>query len=80
MSALESMIAGEFRNPQFASLATITEDGLPWTRYVMIVGDNDLTLRCATLVTARKVDQVERNPEVHLSCGIMNPMDMKPCY
>jgi general stress protein 26 len=59
-------------------LATVTEDGKPWVRYVMAAADDEMTLRCATFVGARKVAQIARNPEVHLTCGITDPTVMKP--
>ena len=78
MSELKTKITESLKTLQLANLATITADGLPWTRYVMIAGDDDLTLRCATFLAARKVGQIEKNPEVHLSCGLLNPMEIKP--
>lgn len=80
MSELKAKLTEGLKKLQLANLATITAEGLPWTRYVMIAGDNDLTLRCATFLSARKVVQIRQNPEVHLTCGVMNPMEMKPYY
>jgi general stress protein 26 len=68
-------ILGEF---QMSSLATITQDGKPWVRYVMTVASKDLTIRCATFKNARKVKQTARNPEVHLTCGITDPKKTGP--
>ena len=59
--------------PQLASLATLTEEGKPWVRYVMTAGDKDLTLRFASYLGSRKVAQMKRNPEVHLTCGVTSP-------
>jgi len=42
------------RQIQLACLATLTEEGKPWVRYVMAVSDDDLTVRCATFAAARK--------------------------
>ncbi len=78
MSELKTKITERLKKRQLANLATITADGSPWTRYVMIAGDDDLILRCATFLAARKVGQIEQNPEVHLSCGVINPMEIKP--
>lgn len=80
MNELKVKVAEGLKNLQLANLATLTADGLPWTRYVMIAGDNDLTLRCATFLSARKVGQIEKNPEVHLTCGVLNPMEIGPYY
>lgn len=78
MSELKERIYAILKEPQLAGLATITEDGKPWVRYVMIMASEDLTTRCATFVTARKVGQIENNPEVHLTCGTTSPTEMVP--
>ena len=78
MSELKERIYAILKEPQLAGLATITEDGKPWVRYVMTLASEDLTIRCATFVTARKVAQIEKNPEVHLTCGVTNPSEMVP--
>jgi len=78
MSDLKSRIQGILQQPQLAGLATITQDGKPWVRYVMTAGSPDLTVRCATHTSARKVKQIARDPEVHLTCGVTNPMKMAP--
>ena len=80
MSDLKNRITEGLKKLQLANLATITTDGLPWTRYVMISGDDALTLRSATLIGARKVEQIGKTSEVHLTCGVLNPMEMKPYY
>jgi general stress protein 26 len=78
MSDLKERLSAILGQPQLAGLATITEDGKPWVRYVMTVADENLEIRCATFITARKVKQIEVNPEVHLTCGITNPQEMVP--
>ena len=78
MSDLRSQIGEILGSLQLASLATVTEDGKPWVRYVMIVADEDLTVRFATFRAARKVKQIEKDCEVHLTCGVTDPGDMKP--
>ncbi len=78
MSDLKDRITSMLLKPQLAGLATVTEDGKPWVRYVMIAASDDLTIRCATFIGARKVKQIEKNPEVHVTCGIANPMEMAP--
>ena len=80
MSELKEQIVGELKTLKLANLATVTEAGLPWTRYVMMAGDGDLTLRCATFLGARKAAQIKKNPEVHVTCGVLNPMEMTPYY
>jgi general stress protein 26 len=74
---LKQRILDILKQLQLSSLATVTEDGKPWVRYVMAVADDDLTLRCATFVNARKVAQIQNNPEVHLTCGVSDPTVMK---
>jgi general stress protein 26 len=56
-----------------ASLATVTEDGKPWVRYVSPQISKDLTLRIATSVTSRKATHIRKHPEVHLTCGVTDP-------
>ena len=78
MTELKSEILNIINKPTLANLATITEDGKPWTRYVMMIADDNLTIRCATFVGARKVAQIQKNPEVHLTCGVTNPEERGP--
>lgn len=66
--------------PQLSSLASMTLDGKPWTRYVMIQSDAQGRLQTATCIEARKVKQVEQNPEVHLTFGINDPQDLSKPY
>lgn len=78
MSDLKQRILDIVHRPQLASLATLTEMGNPWVRYVVTVGDGDLVLRCATFKKSRKVEQIEKNPDVHLTCGVNNLTEMVP--
>ncbi len=64
--------------PHLHSLATVTESGLPWVRYVMAVGYEDLSIQFATNITSRKIAQFRANPDVHLTCGVGNFMEMAP--
>jgi general stress protein 26 len=73
MATLKDHILEIISKPQLASLATVTEDGRPWVRYVMATGDKDLNLRFASFLTSRKVEQMKKNPEVHLTCGVTSP-------
>ncbi|MEW6443101.1 MAG: pyridoxamine 5'-phosphate oxidase family protein [bacterium] len=73
MANLEERIQKIFHRPQVAALATTTEDGKPWVRYVAPFGDHDFTLRFASFLDSRKVEQIRRNPEVHMTCGISSP-------
>jgi general stress protein 26 len=78
MSELKKKILDVTTRLQLSGFATITEDGRPWVRYVMTVGGDDLSMRFATTVCARKVKQIALNPEVHITCGVVNPMKMTP--
>jgi general stress protein 26 len=78
VSDLAERISSILTQPQLSGLATITSDGKPWVRYVMTVASEDMVIRCATFVKARKVKQIEKNPEVHLTCGVTDPKEMVP--
>ena len=78
MSDIKERILQVLGQPQLSALATVTADGKPWVRYVMAVSDNNMTIRFASFVGERKIEQIKRNPEVHLTCGVTNPTDMKP--
>ena len=56
-----------------ASFATVTEDGKPWTRYVVVKADEELNIWFATFLNSRKVLQIAKNPEVHLTLGVNDP-------
>jgi len=78
MSDLKERILAILGKPQLAGLATIAQDGKPWVRYVMTVASEDMTIRCATFVSARKAKQIKKNPEVHVTCGVTDPQKMGP--
>jgi general stress protein 26 len=78
MSIVQKRISTIVQHPQLACLATITHEGKPWVRYVVCEGREDLTMRFATFSSSRKVTQIWKNPEVHLTCGVTSPADMKP--
>jgi len=78
MPNLKDRILDLVKAPFLAGLATITKDGKPWVRYVILEASDDLTFRCSSFVNARKVPQIKSNPEVHLTCGIAVPTDMGP--
>ncbi len=63
-----------------ASLATITEDGAPWVRYVMGTIDDGMTIRFATSLHSKKVSQIRANPKVHLTCGNIDPSVDAPYF
>lgn len=73
MSSLQQRIVEMLRTPQLACLATITQEGKPWVRYVFCEGGEDMSISFATFVSSRKVVQIKNNPEVHLTCAANNP-------
>jgi len=73
MDDVRDIILGIIGRPFLCSLATITEDGKPWTRYMMGIGSDDMTIRFSSFVNARKAEQIRRNPEVHITCGVSDP-------
>ena len=78
MDDLKERILDIIRKPQLSGLATINDEGKPWVRYVMTVGSEDMTIRLATFVKARKAGQIAANPEVHIICGVSSLTEMKP--
>ncbi len=75
MSALENRIRLFLSRPRHAALATLTENGAPWVRYVTVYADEALTLRFCTAASTRKAQQIRRHPAVHLVCGELQPPD-----
>jgi general stress protein 26 len=70
MSELQDKIRAVFDQPVIAGLATVTAEGRPWVRYVVVVAaEPDLSLRFTTFLGSRKVVQIQANPEVHLTAG-----------
>jgi general stress protein 26 len=78
MAELKEKIHNLITTPALAAFATLTHDGRPWVRFVMIVADEDLTVRFATYVESRKVAQIAENPNVHLTAGNRNLSEMGP--
>jgi len=70
MSELKKKILAKMDRPTLCALATITEDGKPWVRYVTPMADEDLNIWMATFIISRKVGQIRKNPEVHLTVGV----------
>jgi general stress protein 26 len=60
---------------QTAALATINAAGAPWVRYVTISADPDFTLRFCTSLGSRKAKEIAVNPDVHVTCGNLQPPD-----
>ncbi|NJM54795.1 MAG: pyridoxamine 5'-phosphate oxidase family protein [Verrucomicrobiae bacterium] len=78
MANLKERILDMLKEPTLACLATITEDGKPWVRYVIIEASDDMTLRFPSPDWGRKNLQIQHNPEVHLTCGITLKTDAGP--
>lgn len=70
---LKKKIMAKLTGPTLCSLATLTEDGRPWVRYVTPFADENLTIWMATFLGSRKVSQIKKNPEVHLTTGVTTP-------
>ena len=66
---LKEKILAKLTGPTLCTLATVTEDGKPWVRYMILSADEHLTIWGATFVSFRKVGQIRKNPEVHLTTG-----------
>lgn len=78
MADLKERILEIIKQPQLSGFATVTEEGNPWVRYVMAVGGDDMEIRFASFVSARKVKQIARETEVHLTCGVTDPTKIAP--
>ena len=71
MTDLKQKLLTKMQGPNVWSLATVTEDGKPWVRYVSpTLIDPDLTIWVATFASSRKVAQIRNNPQVHLTMGM----------
>ena len=73
MSDIKEKILEKMKAHTLASFATVTEDGKPWTRYVVVKADDQLNVWFATFKNSRKTIQIEKNPEVHLTLGVSEP-------
>jgi len=80
MPTLKERILDVVKPPCLAGFATTTKDGKPWVRYVLPEASADLTFRFCSYADARKIAQIESNPEVHLTCGITDPTNMAQPY
>jgi len=70
MDELKKKILDKMKDLTLASLATVTEDGKPWARYVVVKADENMNIWFATFKTSRKVRQISDNPDVHLLLGV----------
>jgi general stress protein 26 len=69
MSDLKERIFEAGKDLQLINFATITTDGRPWVRYVVGKADKDLVFRFCTHKESRKVGQIRKNHNVHISLG-----------
>ena len=70
MDDLKTKILDKMKELTLASFATVTEDGKPWVRYVVVKADENLNIWFATFKSSRKTRQISANPEVHLVLGV----------
>jgi general stress protein 26 len=75
MEEIRKKILNIIGSPFLASFATLTGDGKPWVRYVFAIGSADMTIRFSTFVNARKAAQIAENPEIHMTGGVIDPMN-----
>ena len=73
MRDLQDKILQKINEHTLASFATITEDGKPWTRYVVVKADDQMNIWFATFKNSRKIHHIKNNPEVHLVLGVSDP-------
>ena len=73
MSDLRQRILDILTPPHLACLATVTEDGKPWVRYMIPRASDDMTIRVCCKADSRKVGHVALHPEVHFTCGVTDP-------
>jgi general stress protein 26 len=76
MSDLKEKIVAVTGQPCLGALASLTEDGKPWVRFVVPTSDKDLNFRFATHFQSRKIEQMRKNPNVHLVLGRNTVDDM----
>jgi len=72
MSDLKQNILDVAKDFHLINFATITADGKPWVRYVVGKGDSDLVFRFCTHLQTKKVAQIRKNQNVHISLGAQN--------
>lgn len=71
-TGLMDKILAKFEEPEvLGALATVTEDGKPWVRYLMLsCNKDDLTLWTRTFANSRKVSHIRTHPHVHVTLGV----------
>jgi len=69
MGDLKQRIFDTAKDFQLLNFATLTEDGKPWVRYVVGHADDKLVFRFCSHLSGRKIGQIRKNPNVHISLG-----------
>lgn len=72
MGDLQENIFETGKDLQLFNFATITEDGRPWVRYVVGKVDKDLVFRFCTNMGTKKIREIRKNPNIHISLGAEN--------
>lgn len=72
MSAVLEKILSKFDEPAVLGvLATVTDEGRPWVRYLMLACDPaDMTLWSTTFLQSRKCVHIKAHPDVHVTLGV----------
>ncbi len=70
MDELRKRIVEIINQAEFAAFATITENEKPWVRFVSPRASDDMILRFSTFANSRKVRQIAKHSEVHLTLGV----------
>jgi general stress protein 26 len=61
------------KHPITVSLATITEDGKPWVRYVQVILDaKNMEFKFASCLSSKKAKHMAKNHNVHMCCGVVD--------
>lgn len=69
MTDITSRILALAPGLQLVSLATVTEQGVPWVRFVAGRMLPDLSIWFSTHLSSRKIGQIRANPTVHATLG-----------
>ena len=75
---LKSKIIEVIEGSRLGSVATI-KDGKPWVRYMVIKHDENLTLYTSTFQKSRKVEQINKDNNVHITVG-GDPKNLQSAY
>ena len=70
MTDLRKRIIELINQAEYAAFATITETDKPWVRFVSPRASEDMTLRFSTFANSRKVRQLAKHAEVHLTLSV----------